>query len=211
MYFDSNPDSKKEVRKINGQIFDLNLDFFTSNDVFSKTKIDERSKLLIENCIIQPNSKILDLGCGWGAVGISLLRKYTDESKIKSENKQNRNINITFSDINNRALDLTRKNLKLNGFEPKNYQIIESDAFENLNEEMYDNIIFNPPIMTGKENVTKILKQSFDHLNPKGMIQIVCNIKVEGVGYKKVLEEVYGNCLELVNKENIVILISRKK
>lgn len=198
MYFDSNPDSKFEIRKIKDQIFDLNLDFYTSNDVFSKTKVDERSKLLIENCIIQPNQKILDLGCGWGPVGIALLKQHP----LK-------NLKITFSDINQRAIELTKKNLKLNKLDPEKINVVESNAFENL-EETFDNIIFNPPIMTGKVNVTKILRESLDHLNPKGMIQIVCNIKVEGVGYKKVLEELYGNCIELINKENIVILISRK-
>ena len=106
------------------------IKLINSNKVFYPT---ETTRYLLNSTIkkINKNKKleILDLGCGNGVIGIFLLKKF---KKIKR---------MTFSDISVNATKLTKKNLKLNKINPKKYQIIKSNQFQNLTNKKFDIII----------------------------------------------------------------------
>ena len=131
-YFTNDENLKSEVKKINVNIVNLPFSFYTDNGVFSKRGLDFGTRTLLENL---PNLKgnILDIGCGYGAIGIFIAKKYK--------------VNVDMIDINNRALSLAHQNAKLNNVI---VNIFASDLYTNVNKN-YDFIIANPPIRVGKK------------------------------------------------------------
>ena len=102
-YFTNNPNLKSELRTIIYKYKDYNLNFFSDNGVFSKDKLDFGSNLLLDTIfknVKKEDLKILDVGCGYGFIGISL-------AKIL-------NAQVTMCDVNNRALHLANKNCSEN-------------------------------------------------------------------------------------------------
>lgn len=89
------------------------------------------------------NPKILDLCTGSGAIAVSLA-KYLTESEI------------TATDISNKALEIAKKNAKINEVENR-ITFISSDLFTNIPEEKYDIIVSNPPYI--KRNVIETLDE----------------------------------------------------
>ena len=142
MYFENDKSIKSERKKITIKIKDKSFDMITDNGVFSKDKLDYGTRILLETITKEePKGKALDLGCGYGIIGIYLSLS-TDISEID------------MVDVNKRALILAKDNTKLNKID--NINIYESDIYSNINKK-YDFIITNPPIRAGKEVIRKIL------------------------------------------------------
>ncbi len=175
-YFTNNDNLASEIRYINYNYGDINFTFASDNGVFSKNKIDYGSKLLVETFLNSSHLKIgdfLDLGCGYGYVGITL-------SKLLD-------INMTMVDINKRAIHLTKMNLKNNNVSADVYL---SDGFANVSQ-TFDVIITNPPIRVGKDVLLKLLLDSASHLKDVGELWFVMR-KDQGVkSVMKILEEKY--------------------
>lgn len=157
-YFTNNENLKSELITIVYKCDDNEFTFFSDNGVFSKRKIDFGSNLLIETIIKNVNKSnldILDVGCGYGLIGISLAKML--------------NSHVLMSDINNRALHLTEKNILHNNVDGK---VVESDAYDNITGN-YDLIVTNPPIRAGKKQVYRILDDASNHLKKDGELWLV--------------------------------------
>ena len=157
-YFNNNENLKSELITIVYKCDDDEFTFFSDNGVFSKKKIDFGSNLLIKTIINKVNKKnidILDVGCGYGLIGISLAKKLSSH--------------VLMSDINKRALHLTKKNIVTNKVDG---EVIESNAYENITS-TYDLIVTNPPIRAGKKQVYNILDNASNHLNNNGELWFV--------------------------------------
>ena len=157
-YFTNNENLKSELITIIYKCDDEEFTFFSDNGVFSKNKVDFRSNLLIKTIIKNVknnNYDILDVGCGYGLIGISLARIL--------------NSRVLMSDINKRALHLTKKNIKHNKVSA---QAIESDTYDNITG-TYDLIVTNPPIRAGKKQVYKILDGASNYLKKDGELWFV--------------------------------------
>lgn len=146
--------SKKEIRKV--IINDKEFSFITDNGVFSKKGLDYGTRVLL-SCIPNISGSVLDIGCGYGPIGIYISKMY--------------NLVPDMCDVNERSLGLAKENSKLNKV---NTNIFISDAFEKINKK-YDYIITNPPIRVGKEKLYEILFESIEHLNRKGKLYFVIN------------------------------------
>ncbi len=175
-YFTNNENLASEIRYINYNYGDINFTFASDNGVFSKNKIDYGSKMLVETFLNSSHLKtgdFLDLGCGYGYVGITL-------SKLLD-------INMTMVDINKRAIHLTKMNLKNNNVSADVYL---SDGFANISQ-AFDVIITNPPIRVGKDILLNLLLDSANHLKDSGELWFVMR-KDQGVkSVMKILEEKY--------------------
>ena len=151
------------------------LTFVSDNGVFSKKMIDYGSRVLLEAISIDSSKKtLLDVGCGYGTFGIALKSVYPF-------------LEIDMVDVNDRSLNLSRKNLKLNNMSANVYLSNTYDKVENK----YDLIVTNPPIRAGKEIVTKILVESKKYLNLNGEIWVVIQKKQGAPSAKKNLESIF--------------------
>ena len=183
-YFTNEPGKKPNRKKISFRFLG-NLETFVSDDgVFSKSTLDFGSRVLLETIINIPlNGKLLDLGCGLGYMGI-MLKKYQPL------------LNVTMSDVNETATALAKENSEL--YHQDNTVVI-SDGFENI-KEMFDCIICNPPIRTGKNNIYRLLTDAINHLNENGVMYIVIR-KQQGaasaINYLNSIAET-----EVINKKN---------
>lgn len=191
-YFDKNTDVKsKEITtraEIGGKVFT----FKTDNNVFSKKGLDFGTRTLLESIDIKSiNGDILDLGCGYGPIGIYI-------SKIKS-------INVDMVDINERALSLAKKNADINQV---NVNIFSSDIYKSINRK-YDYIITNPPIRVGKKILYEILIGAKENLKDNGHLIFVINKDQGAKSAMRDLENYYE--VKLLNKNKGFFIIDCKK
>ncbi len=192
-YFDNDKNIKSERRLIKFNFNNRNFSLYSDNGVFSKDRFDYGTKVLLDS--IDINSlcgKVLDLGCGIGVVGIIL-------------GTINKNINIDMIDINERAINLAKDNLKLNNVKA---DVFVSNVYDNVDKK-YNYIITNPPIRAGKEVVRKFLFGGYDYLNDNGMLYFVMR-KDHGVkSMIKELESKYN--VTIVNKDKGFYIVSLTK
>ena len=157
-YFtNGNIDSNLKLHKIT--VSDRSFNFYTDNGVFSKKKLDYGTRLLIESVLSEELSgTALDVGCGYGVIGIVLSSFFKD-------------LSFDFIDVNRRALHLTEMNMKENKVKGKAFY---SSTYDNVSKK-YDFIITNPPIRAGKDIVYKILFDAEKHLKKGGYLYFVIN------------------------------------
>ena len=197
-YFTNNPDLKSELRTIIYKYKEETLIFYSDNGVFSKEKIDFGSNLLLKTLFEHKknnneNLNILDVGCGYGLLGISMAKILGTKA--------------TLCDVNRRALHLAKKNAEANSVSNL-VQVIESNVYENVTD-IYDLIITNPPIRAGKEIVYSILDGARDYLKEGGELWMVIRKDQGAKSTMKHLEENY-KC-EVVEKSKGFYIIKAKK
>ncbi|HQA58093.1 MAG TPA: class I SAM-dependent methyltransferase [Acetivibrio sp.] len=181
-YYTQNPDTPHDIGIIEYEVKGIKLQLTTDSGVFSKKKVDYGSNLLI-NSLPPASGNVLDIGCGYGVIGISLA-------------KLNPGSYVTMIDINERAVDLAEKNIKLN--KVTNAKAMQSDGFSIVTDK-FDMIVSNPPIRAGKKVIYPIFENSINYLNPGGAIFIVIQKKQGANSAFSKLEEIYGNC-DVINK-----------
>lgn len=183
-YFDNYENLRSELRDVYYTYNNETFKFKSDLGIFSKDKIDEGSKVLVETYIKygKDNVKGLDMGCGVGFIGIML-------SKLK---------NITFDmvDVNNRAIHLTNMNIKSNKVKAN---VFVSDMYDKINDK-YNLIITNPPIRAGKGVYLTILNSSFNYLAENGELWFVMR---NNHGVKTVVSD--------LNKEHHAEILKRDK
>ena len=184
-YFTNNQNLKSELRHITYEYNNYKFIFSSDNGVFSKNKVDYGSRLLVETLlknVIKVNLNILDIGCGYGYLGITIAKI------LKSS--------LTMADVNKRALHLAKMNSHDNKVDA---QIIESNIYDQITQ-TFDIIVSNPPIRAGKEVVYQMLLGAFDHLKEHGELWFVMR-KDQGVKSTiKVLNEKYETTIMAKDK-----------
>ena len=175
-YFTSEPVSAHRERLIDTKLLGREMRFLTDAGVFSRDDVDPGSRLLIDSA--GPlTGRVLDLGCGWGPVGLSLAL-------------ENPEIDMLMADVNERAVELSERNRRMNGV--VNAHVIESDAFESIEGE-FEHILTNPPIRAGKQVIYGMFDESFRRLTPGGTLTIVIRKQQGAPSAKNHLTEVFGN------------------
>jgi 16S rRNA (guanine1207-N2)-methyltransferase len=170
---------------------------FSLPGIFSYDRLDEGTELLLETIHFPSSSKILDVGCGYGIIGLyAALQASTSE--------------IDLVDSNRLAIAASQKNLNANKLE--DVRIIPSDLLDPLPKNYYDLIISNPPFHAGKEinySITSaLLHQAFQALETGGKIIIVAN---QFLRYDYIMNEVFGNSQNLAHTNRFNILAATKR
>lgn len=195
-YFENDKNLKSEIRELSYKYNSSFFIFYSDNGVFSKNNIDYGSKLLIETYLKENDTnekRVLDVGCGYGFLGI-MVSRVTDSY-------------VEMIDINKRAVHLTNMNIKrYKDFKGKTYV---SNVYENV-EGKYDIIITNPPIRIGKEKLLEILIGAFDHLEDNGLLYYVIRKDQGALSIKKILEENSIN-VEIINRDKGYFIYRAKK
>ncbi|MBO0995821.1 class I SAM-dependent methyltransferase [Bacillus sp. SD088] len=171
------------------------LRFKTDQGVFSKKEVDFGSRFLIETFQAPTEGMILDVGCGYGPIGLSLAKEYPDRL-------------VHMIDINQRALDLAKENAEINKI--RNVKIYESDGLLNVEEKNLSAIITNPPIRAGKQIVYRMFEQSFQHLKAEGELWVVIQKKQGAPSAKAKLEEIFRDVEILAKRKGYYILKAKK-
>lgn len=165
--------------------------FMSNSGMFSPGHVDDASDLLLHTMPALSGS-FLDLGCGYGVIGIVMGKMY--------------HLDVTMADINGRALDCAKINCENNGLKA---DIIESNCFEQINRS-FDAIALNPPIHAGKEVVHSMYEGAFEHLHPSGTLYVVIQKKHGGESAVKKLTELFHSCETLYKKKGYFVLACTK-
>lgn len=162
-YYSEKPHSAIKTDKVHCTIRNQTLTFTTSSGVFSKRGVDFGTKQLIES-FIEPKVEgpFLDLGCGYGPIGITLSKSFPNRT-------------ILMADINERAVSLAKQNALENNV--ANVEVFQSDGFSKIEENSFAAIITNPPIRTGKRVIYPMLEESYDRLVHEGELWVVIQKK----------------------------------
>jgi 16S rRNA (guanine1207-N2)-methyltransferase len=193
-YFSENNDTlKSNPKEIAFSVNGTKLKFKTDVGVFSKGNLDRGTKVLLDYLTIEDNDKeVLDLGCGYGVVGIYLAKKHQ--------------LNVDMIDINKRAVELSKSNSELNNVKTN---VFESDGLEKVTNK-YNLIVTNPPIRAGKKVYYKFFEDSVNFLEEDGRLLLVINKKHGAMSAIKFLKTIYL-AVEVVGKDKGFNVISCRK
>lgn len=194
-YYSKNPHSKSDPRKWTFTLRGEKFYFNTDAGVFSKGEVDFGSRLLIESFVMpEIDGDILDVGCGYGPIGLSIAKSYPERK-------------VHMVDVNGRAIELAGRNAKENDVE--NVHIYESDGLSNV-EGQFAAILTNPPIRAGKETVFKFYDEAFEKLNAGGELWVVIQKKQGAPSTTEHLKELFGQVETVEKKKGYYILKAEK-
>ncbi len=194
-YYLNDKQLNHDIRRISFAIDRLDILLDTDRGVFSRDQVDFGSKALLENIDFNDTYRtIIDMGCGYGPMGIFVAKKCP-------------NAHIIMADVNERAAHLAAQNLEINNI--KNAEVKVSFLFENV-EEKADLIMSNPPIRAGKQTVFKLYEEAHAHLNLGGVFYAVIQKKQGAPSSVSKLEELFGNCDVIAKEKGYWVLLSKK-
>ena len=187
-YFE-NSQLPSKIVKTKAKVLGNDFIFCTDNGVFSKDGLDFGSRLLLESIPLEEvGGKVLDMGCGYGVLGIVL-------NKILS-------CEVDMVDVNLRALHLCDLNIKEN--KCTDIKAFESNCYEKINSK-YSCIITNPPIRAGKKIVYEMVMNAKNYLEEKGNLFLVIRKEQGAKSLIVDLKEIYN--VEILNKKKGFFII----
>lgn len=175
-YFMERPGAEHDLRIIRESLRGFDFEFWTDAGVFSKERVDFGSRLLIETMEIPQESRVLDVGCGYGPIGIAAAKMAMRGS-------------VLMIDINERAVELAARNIQRNRLQ--NAEARVSNLFENVHEESFDRILTNPPIRAGKQVVHAVFEGAAKRLSAEGELWVVIQKKQGAPSARKKLGELF--------------------
>ena len=173
-------------------IKEVGLQFDTSYDVFSPSAIDKGTSAMLAEVEFSPNDKVLDLGCGYGVVGI-LAAKMIGED------------NVVMCDISEEAIRLAKKNAEHNLVGKVN--IVQSNGFEHIRENNFTIILSNPPYHTDFSVAKSFIENSFTRLILGGKLLMVTK---RFDWYKNKITSVFGGC-KVIEKDGYFVFVAEKR
>lgn len=195
-YYSETPNVKSEPFSFQYELGGHTFSFTSDAGVFSKREIDFGTKVLLDTLEIPGTAKrLLDIGCGYGPIGVFCGHFYPE-------------VVVDMVDINMRAVELSRKNLVDNGITQAN--VYQSNLLEAVKTMKYDVVISNPPIRTGKENIFRLYEQAYQALNEDGSLWLVIQKKQGAPSTIKKLEEMFRVVDIVVKKKGYFIVLAKK-
>jgi len=184
-YFAAEPRSRSAPRELRFLYRGELLTFAVDRGVFASHGLDPGTALLIENLGVGRAERVLDLGCGWGAVGIAAAKSARDGSVVLTE-------------VNRRAARLAEKNLARNRI--RNAEVRVGPFFEPVAGETFHTIATNPPYRAGREGVLRLLGEAADHLAPDGRLLVVGKTSQGIRFYQEWLSAHFPGTIEVVGR-----------
>ncbi|MEZ0393955.1 MAG: methyltransferase [Desulfurococcaceae archaeon] len=135
------------------------LEFVSYEGLFSRDEVDAGTELLLEHAVVPESGVVLDVGCGYGIIGISIAKAFP-------------NVKVYMTDVNPLAVEAARQNAKRNGVSERVF-VMQGDRYEPVKGMKFDAIFSNPPLAAGMEIVRDIVLGARDYLAPGGHAQFV--------------------------------------
>ncbi|MGG4492133.1 class I SAM-dependent methyltransferase [Metabacillus idriensis] len=196
-YYSSQPEAESNRKSWTFTLRGSSFHFQSDRGVFSKNEVDFGSRLLIETFTL-PDQKgdLLDVGCGYGPIGISLAKEFKD-------------LTVDMIDVNERAVELAKVNAEAN--DVKNVHIIASNLFENVDpSKKYAAVLTNPPIRAGKKVVHEIFEKSFESLLPGGELWVVIQKKQGAPSAIAKMDEMFKEVVTVKKDKGYYIIRAEK-
>jgi 16S rRNA (guanine1207-N2)-methyltransferase len=167
----------------------VSLQFISYTSLFSGSSVDEGTRLLLENIVLPESGLVLDVGCGYGVIGITVA-------------KLNPRLRVYMTDINSLSVKVARINARLNSVEDR-VAVLQGDKYEPVKGLKFNAIYSNPPLSAGMSTVEAIVLEAKEHLVSSGFAQFVL---AKGGDYlTKKAKEVYRN-VKTTSKKGYIIL-----
>ncbi len=183
-YFSENPTSTEEKGLIRTRLMDLDFEFETNSGVFSHKRVDSGTRLLVESMTLPEKGKVLDLGCGYGVIGIVVA-------------KLNPALEVWMTDVNSRAVSLAESNTKRNGVKTN---VRQGSLYEPVGGLKFDLIVTNPPISAGIDAVVRpMIEGAAGYLVSGGVFQLVVQSNKGGRTLLRIIEGAFGN-IEVISR-----------
>ncbi|MCI4333377.1 MAG: methyltransferase [Thermoplasmata archaeon] len=182
-YFTERPRSPSSRRQLRFLFQGSVLVFEVDRGVFGSSGLDPGTALLIESLAVRPTDRVLDLGCGWGPVGIAA-------AKAAPLGR------TTLTDVNRRAIGLARRNVLRNGV--TNAEVLPGSLFAPVPDQKFDVIATNPPFHAGRELVLRMLAEAPDHLSDDGRLLVVGKGSQGILFYQRWLAEHWAKSVEVL-------------
>jgi 16S rRNA (guanine1207-N2)-methyltransferase len=191
-YFTTQPSSEDRFGIIKANLRGRNFQFLTSSSVFSKKKIDLGTSVLIDAMVLPETGSVLDIGCGYGAVGITAAAL-------------NPKLQVTMTDVNMRAVRLAKQNTESNRV--RNTQVLYGYLYEPVEKLQFNVVLSNPPVSAGMDIVRAIIEGAPQVLMPGGSLQMVIRSKIGAKSLPELFTEVFGNCEVLTRESGFRVLM----
>ena len=192
-YYSEKQTSPLRLCKIKSALMGKVFEFYSGSGVFSKKKVDNGTRVLVENCIVKDEWKVLDLGCGYGVVGVVIGKIFPKTI-------------VLMVDVNKRALKLAKMNIELNNIE--NADVKYSNLYSAVKEK-FNTIIVNPPITAGRKLCFRIIEESKEHLEKEGLLQLIARHRKGGKILGEKMLEVFGNMEEKTKSGGYRLYVSK--
>lgn len=196
-YYSNKPQVESKPRQFKFTLRESVFVFETDAGVFSKSEVDFGSRVLIDIFEMpNPEGVVLDVGCGYGPIGLSIAKAYPERT-------------VYMMDINERAVALSRKNAEVNGIQ--NVRIFESDGLLAVAKDVQvAAVLTNPPIRAGKETIFRFYDEAYERLTEAGELWVVIQKKQGAPSTVSKLEEKFSG-VEVVEKKKGYWIIRAKK
>jgi len=193
-YFSRRPSSKGRRGLVRARLRGLGLEFLTAGGVFSYRRVDRGTRLLVESMLLPESGRFLDLGCGYGVVGVVAARVVPS-------------LEVWMTDVNERAVSLAEDNLRRNGIEGATVRL--GDLYEPVTELDFDCIVSNPPISAGMRRVVgPLVAGAVGHLVAGGSLQLVVQSNKGGRTLAGMMEDAFGGVEVLARGGGYRVLMS---
>jgi 16S rRNA G1207 methylase RsmC len=195
-YFAAHPKSKLRLGMFHTYLRGMPFQFLTASGVFSSKRVDLGTRLLVECMLLPREGCVLDVGCGYGVVGIAA-------AVFKSA------LDVVMVDVNERAVRLAKENIEIN--KVTNAEVKRGHLYEPVKEMTFNCVLSNPPVSAGMEIVKTLIAEAPEHMVKRATFQMVLRSKIAGKRMPSFLEEAFGNCGVLARKSGYRVLIAEKR
>lgn len=193
-YFSSRPKSKLSLGILQVTLRGIRFEFLTASGVFSRKRLDLGTRLLVDSMILPEEGCVLDIGCGYGAVGIAAATF-------------NPNLRVMMVDVNERAVWLTKQNIEINRV--RNVEARRGHLYEPVKDASFDCVLSNPPVSAGMETVKAIIAGAPERMAKKAPFQMVVKSKIGGKRLQEIFKDSFGNVAVLSRESGYRVLIAR--
>jgi len=190
------PKSEAKLGEVQTRLRGGFFKFLTASSVFSKKQVDPGTRLLIEVMQLPETGSVLDVGCGYGAVGITAAA-----SDLR--------LHIVMTDLNMRAVQLARQNIKIN--KVNNAEVRHGYLYEPVKDSRFNCVLSNPPISAGMKTVISIIQDAPSILSCGGTLQMVIRSKIGAKKLPSVFIKTFSNCRVLSRKSGYRVLIAENQ
>jgi 16S rRNA (guanine1207-N2)-methyltransferase len=186
--FDGRDPVRKDLEKqFKAQVNGSEAIFKTAEGLFSSGKLDEGTRILLENLELSESENITDLACGYGAISVFIGKQY--------------DCKLFLTDDDARAVKYAKENLESNGL--NDFEVKTADCLDAFQDKKFDVVVSNPPTHQGKGVTRNMFQQSYGRLKEGGELWLVYN---QNMQYKQELSRNFEKVEVKAEKNNFVVV-----